>query len=627
MRLKGGYQGQVLKIDLSSGSTESIAVGEELAEQYIGGKGFGARFLYDLVGPDIDPLDPSNVLMFMPGPLTGTLAPSMREAIVFKSPLTGIYADSFHGGVLGPEIKYCGYDGLIITGRASSPAYIFLDGDKVEIRDAAFVWGSDTNQTYEKLYDTLGDRTVKIACIGPAGENLVRFALIDCTPHRQAGRCGAGAVMGSKNLKALVVRGGSHQVRVADGARFLELVKTAHQRIKQFPGFHQLGTLRDVIGHSTAAVVPTLNAQRAAFDGSPKIAGPLHRERIWLRHTACMGCVTACSKVGGLRRGPHQGTVVENVEYESLALLGANLGIDHLEGLAYACHLCDLYGLDTMSAGGVIGFAMEALQRGDLSSTQLEGMDLRFGAYKEVHRLLGMIARREGIGDLLAEGVSRAAQVIGGESFKYALHTKGLEMPGYDPRGLPGQGLGYMTGDKGGEHVQGYMPDFEYRGYPWRGGKREVERFAIEGKAEILIWLQNYQVGTNTLVKCDFVKRYAEDGGSPTPSDLAEFLSAAIGKTYTPEDIEFLGERIWNLIRLYNLREGMTRQDDDLPYRMREEALPDPPATGRKLSRQDLDSMLDEYYQLRGWDADGVPKAAKLAELGLSREGQELGIT
>jgi aldehyde:ferredoxin oxidoreductase len=551
----------------------------------------------------------------------------MREGIVFKSPLTGIYADSFHGGVLGPEIKYCGYDGLIITGKANAPAYVFLDGDKVEIRDAGFLWGADTDQTYARLYQALGDRTVKIACIGPAGENLVRFALIDCTPHRQAGRCGAGAVMGSKNLKALVVRGGAHQVRVADAARFLELVKATHQRIKQWPGFHELGTLRDVIGHSTAAVIPTFNAQQASFAGSRRIAGPLHRDRIWLRHTACMGCVTACSKVGALRRGPHKGTVVENIEYESLALMGANLGIDHLEGLAFACHLCDLYGLDTMSAGGVIGFAIEAAQRGDLSPAQLEGLDLRFGAYKEVHCLLGMIARREGIGDLLAEGVRRAAQAIGGESYKYALHTKGLEMPGYDPRGLPGHGLGYMTGDKGGEHVQGYMPDFEYRGYPWRGGEREVERFALEGKAEIVIWLQNYQVGTNTLVKCDFVKRYAEDGGSPTPSELAEFLSAATGRDCGSDDIELVGERIWNLIRLYNLREGITRQDDDLPYRIREEDLQDPPAAGRKLSRPDLDRMLDEYYRLRGWGADGVPGAAKLAELGLAKEGQDLGVT
>jgi aldehyde:ferredoxin oxidoreductase len=614
--MRGGYQGQILKIDLSSGTTETITMEERLATNYIGGKGFGARFLYDMTGPEIDPLAPENVLMFMPGPMTGTLAPSMRQVIVFKSPLTGIYADSFHGGVLGPEIKYCGYDGVIITGKANAPAYIYLNDDKVEIRDARFLWGADTYQTYERLYEALEDRTIKIACIGPAGENLVRFALIDCTPHRQAGRCGGGAVMGSKNLKALVVRGGTYPVRVAQPRRFLTLVKRVHERIKRDPSFHELGTLRDVMGHSTMAVIPTFNAQRASFDASHKITGPKHRDRIWLRHTACMGCVTACSKAGALRRGPYQGTVVENVEYENLALMGTNLGIDHLEGLAYACHLCDLYGLDTMSAGGVIGFAMEAAQRGDLAGGQLGGLDLRFGAYKSVHRLLGMIARREGLGDLLAEGVKRAAKRLGHETYKYALHTKGLEMAGYDPRGLPGQGLGYMTGDKGGEHVQGYMPDFEYRGYPWRG--TTLERFGLEGKAEVVIRLQNYQVGTNTLVKCDFVKRYDEDGGSPTPADFADLLSVTTGVSYTPQDIELVGERVWNLVRLYNLREGMGRADDVLPYRIREEELPDPPVRGRKLSQNDQDRMLDEYYQLRGWDANGVPTVAKLAELGLT---------
>jgi len=621
--MKGGYHGRFLKVDLSRGVADTTAVEEELVEKYIGGKGFGARLLYDLVEPRSDAFDPSNALMFMPGPLTGTLAPSMREGIVFKSPLTGIYGDSFHGGVLGPEIKYAGYDGIIITGKANAPAYLYIDDDQVEVRDADFLWGKDTYQTYDSLYLELGDRSFKIACIGPAGENLVRFALVDCSPHRQAGRCGGGAVMGSKNLKAMVIRG-THKLAVADRERFLAVVEKAYEQIKRWPGYTALGTVGDMVGHSEAAVIPTLNAQRASFDEAEKIDGPLHRDYIWLRNTACMGCIMACSKIGVLRRGPYRGTICDNVEYESAALMGTNLGISDLEGLAYACHLCDLYGLDTMSAGGVIGFAMEAVQRGDLSQKELEGLDLRFGGYKAVHRLLGMIARREGIGDLLAEGVRLAAQRIGGDSFKYAMHSKGLEMPGYEPRGLPGHGLGYMTGDKGGEHIQGYMPTFELYGYSWHG--RALERFALEGKAEILIWLQNYQVGTNTLVKCDFVKGFDEERGGPSPTTFADMLSAATGSTYTAEDFNSVGERVWNLVRLFNLREGITRKDDDLPYRCREEELPDPPVKGRKLSRKDLDYMLDDYYWLRGWDANGVPTAAKLAELGLLREGREQGI-
>lgn len=633
--MRGGYHGRLLRVDLSAGTADTLSLDEQLVEDYIGGKGFGARFLYDLAEPECEAFDPSNPLMFMPGPLTGTLAPSMREAIVFKSPLTDIYGDSFHGGFLGPEIKYAGYDGIIVVGRANAPAYLYIDDAKVEVRDAGSLWGRDTYETYEALYGELGDRSFQIACIGPAGESLVRFALIDCSPHRQAGRCGGGAVMGSKNLKAIAVRG-THKLEVADPERFLESINKAHEAIKRWPIYTYLGTLGDtrghghLVGHSEYAVIPTYNAQRASFDQAGRIDGPLHRDHIWLRNTACMGCVMACSKIGVLRRGPHKGTVCDNVEYESAALMGANLGIGDLEGLAYACHLCDLYGLDTMSAGGVIGFAMEAAERGDLPQADLGQLNLSFGNHKVVHQVLGMIARREGIGNLLAEGVRRFAQSIGGDCWKYAMHIKGLEMAGYEPRGLPGMALGYMTGDKGGEHVQGYMPTWELGGYPWNG--QAVDRFALKGKAEILVWLQDYQVGTNTLVKCDFVKGLHDERGGPaatgpSPATFAEMLGTVTGRTVTPDDINLVGERVTNLVRLFNLREGLTRKDDDLPYRCREEGLPDPPVEGHRLSREDLDYMLDDYYRLRGWDAAGVPTPTKLAELGLSKEGRELGIT
>jgi aldehyde:ferredoxin oxidoreductase len=337
-----------------------------------------------------------------------------------------------------------------------------------------------------------------------------------------------------------------------------------------------------------------------------------------------MGCVIACSKVGALRRGPHQGTVCENVEYESQALMGANLGMDHLEGVAYACHLCDTLGLDTMSAGAVIGWTMEALERGHLSPADVENLDLTWGNYRAVHRALEMIAHRRGIGDLLAEGVKRASERVGQESYKYALHTKGLEIPGYDPRGLPAHGLGYMTGDKGGEHVQGYTVGFEAWGGTWRG--RTFDRFGVEGKAELVIWIQNLQVGTNTLVKCDFTKGSSDQGGGTTLETFAEMLSAVTGSEYTADDLLRLGERIFNLTRLFNLREGFTRADDDVAYRCRTDPLPDPGVEGRVLTRQDLDYMLDDYYRLRGWDERGLPSAAKLEELGLAEDGQRQGI-
>lgn len=618
------YAGRFLKVDLTSGSISTPVVEESLIRRYIGGKGFGARLLFEMVDEEVDALDPRSVILFMPGPLTGTMAPSMREVIVFKSPLTGTYGDSYHGGYFGPEIKYAGYDGIIISGRAGSPVYLHIDDDRVELRDAGGLWGLDTYATNERLLAELGDPSYKIACIGPAGENLVRFALIDATPHRQAGRGGAGAVMGSKNLKAVAVRG-TRPVSIADPQRFAGLLDRAYAEIRRSPGYTELGTMSDMVGHSEMALYPVRNAQQASFAEAARIDGPMHRKRIWLRHTACMGCIMACSKVGALRRGPHAGTICDNVEYESAALLGTNLGIGHLEGLAYACHLCDVLGMDTMSAGGVIGFAMEAIEREDMPPIELDGQPLRFGNYRAVHRLLEMIARREGAGDLLAEGVRRAAERVGGESHRYAIHTKGLEMPGYDPRGLPGFGLGYMTGDKGGEHVQGYMATWEAYGVPWKG--KLVDRFAIEGKAEILINHQDYQAGTNALVKCDFVKGSSDgERAGPTPNTFAGLLSAATGIEFSAADILTAGARINSLTRLFNMREGFTRRDDALPPRMLQDPLPDPPVRGRVLRQEELDYMLDDYYRLRGWDANGMPTAETLRELELEEEGRALGI-
>lgn len=624
--MRYGYHGRLLWVDLTTGKFENWPLSESYIERYIGGKGFGARLLCDNVPARLDALDPANWLMFLPGPLTGTLAPSMREVIVFKSPLTGIYGDSFHGGTFGPEIKYAGYDGIIVTGRANAPAYLYIDDDRVEVRDAAFLWGKDTYQTYESLYEELGDRTFKLACIGPAGENLVHFALIDATPHRQAGRTGGGAVMGSKNLKAIAVRG-SHRLHVAQPERFLAAVHRSWQEIErgaEMKGFTALGTLGGFDLHSDLALFPVYNGKQASFPGAVKIDGVQHRKHIWLRDTACMGCIIACSKIGALRRGPHAGTVCENVEYESQALMGANLGIDHLEGEAYACHLCDLLGLDAMSAGGVIGWAMEALERGDLTPADVDGLELTWGNYRAVHEILRRIAYRQGIGDLLAKGVRRAAEKVGGDSWMYALHTKGLEIPGYDPRGLPAHGLGYMTGDKGGEHVQGYTVHFEAWNGTWRG--RKFERLGVEGKAELVIWLQNLQVGTNTLVKCDFTKGSSDQGGGITLETFAEMLSAATGIEVSAPDFLQVGERIFNLIRLFNLREGITRQDDDVAYRCRTDPLPAPPIRGAVLTREMLDYMLDDYYRLRGWDEHGIPTATTLKALGLEDEGRRQGI-
>ncbi len=615
--MRYGYQERFLHIDLTEGEIRTSGLSEGLIEKFIGGRGFAARMMWDFVGPEADPLSLDNVLMLLPGPLTGTVAPCMRSLVAFKSPLTGTYCDCFHGGFLGPEIKYAGYDGIIITGRANYPVYLYIEDDEVQIRDAKHLWGLNTYALYEVLHRELGGR-FELACIGLAGEKLVRFALIDCSPHRQAGRGGGGAVMGSKNLKAMVVRG-SHRIEVAQPGPFMTALRLAHEKLRQgleAAGFNEYGTVGGVVDDSEKGALPTYNFQRASFSGAEGINGPAHKERLWIRNIACMGCPIACGKMSVIRRGRHRGVISDNVEYESTATLGSNLGIDRVEDLQYAAYLCDLYGMDTMSTGGVVGFAIEAYKRGIISKGDLGGLEIDFGAARAIHELIEKIARREDVGNLLAEGVKRASESLGGEAPRFAMHTKGLETPGYEPRGLPGHALGYATADRGGDHERGYLVHYEMRGKLWQG--KPVDRFAREGKAEILIDSQNRTAGNDTLIACHFA-------GEVTEEVYTELLNAGTGLEIGPDYLALVGERIWNMTRLFNLREGFTRADDDLPLRAKEEGLPDPPVRGQHIPQEDLDRMLDEYYRLRGWNENGVPTEAKLAALGLDVCLDDLG--
>jgi len=605
-----GYHRRFLRIDLTTGGIDTFVPGKGLIENFIGGRGFAAKLMWDLAQPRVDALDPGNIVMFLPGPLTGTIAPSMRSIIVYKSPLTGTYCDSFHGGFLGPEIKYAGYDGIIITGRVNSPAYLYIEDDTVEIREASHLWGLNTHEVYDALREELGDQRFELACIGPAGEKLVRFAMIDCSHHRHAGRGGGGAVLGSKNLKAVVVRG-SHKLTVKNPQRFMAAAHRAFNILADDPAtaeYNTYGSVGGVVADSVLGALPTRNFQQASFSGAENIAGPAHKERLWVRNIACMGCSIACSKMGIIRRGKHKGIIADSVEYESTATLGSNLGISKVEDLQYANYLCDLYGMDTMSTGVAVGFAIEAFQRGLISLEDLGGLELDFGASDSIHQLIGKIARREDIGDLLAEGVKRASEQLGGDAPRFAMHTKGLETPGYEPRGLPGHALGYAVADRGGDHERGYLVHYEMRGELWQG--QPVDRFSREGKAEILIDFQNHWSGSDTLIACHYALQV-------TLEVYAELLNEATGFDMDADYFALVGERIWNMTRLFNLREGFTRADDDLPIRVKEEGLPDQPVKGQRIRQKDLDYMLDDYYRLRGWDENGVPSEAKLDSLGL----------
>ncbi|MGQ9599112.1 MAG: aldehyde ferredoxin oxidoreductase family protein [Anaerolineae bacterium] len=608
--MSSSFPRRFLRIDLSNRRYQAIPVPHALIEQYVGGRGFAAKMVWDLIPPHGDPLGLENVLMFLTGPLTG-LAPCARSMLAFKSPLTGTYGDSYHGGFLGAEIRYAGFDGILIEGEAETPVYLLIEDDRVEFRDARHLWGLDTGQLYRAMRDEIGSGRYELACIGPAGENKVRFALVDCSPHRQSGRGGGGAVMGAKKLKAIVVRG-SHRLAPARPDHFLAAVRQAYANLQDAPGaldFHHYATLSGIVDDSEKGILPTYNYQQASFKYAEELLGKQYQARIWLRHSACIGCPIACGKVGVIRRGPYAGTVCDNVEFETTGTMGSNLGLQRAEDLQIASHRCDMLGLDTMSTGVTIAFTTEAYERGLLSRKDLGGIELGWGKIESILRLIDQIGRREGIGDLLAEGVKRAAEILGGDAPRFAMHTKGMETPGYEPRGMPGHALGYATGDRGGDHERSYLVHYEARGALWQG--HPVEPFAREGKAELLIDQQNRTAANDTLILCHF----AGEIGIETSVAL---LNAATGRERTWEELYRVGERVWNLTRLFNLHAGFTRADDDLPRRFKEEPLTEPRVRGQYISQQDLDFMLDDYYRLRGWDQQGVPKAEKLDELGIT---------
>jgi aldehyde:ferredoxin oxidoreductase len=606
--------GKLLHVDLTHKTWQEIEHNERLVELFVGGKGFGAKIMYDLLPPGCDPLSPDNVLLFMAGPLTGTLAPAMRGCVITKSPLTGTFVDSYFGGHFAPEIRYCGYDGIVVTGAATKPCYIWVDQGRVEIRDAEHLWGLDTFTLTEQIKEELHDRTVKTACIGPAGEKMVPYALINCEFNRHAGRGGTGAVMGSKQLKALVLRG-NHTIKLFDSAAFEAAVDQAYQELRDEEGitaFTVDGTAGSIDFANSEHLFPAYNYRDGVFAGAAGLNAVAQREQLWLRNTACAGCPIACSKVGQIRHGRRKGLVSDVVEYETAAMLGSNIGLGDISEVAFLVKKCDALGLDGMSAGGVIGFAMEAFQKGLITAADSEGVNLHFGDAAAAEYLLEIIAtRRAGLGEVLAGGVKKAAATIGGDAADIAVHVKGLESPAWGPRTVPGMALALATADRGGCHQRAFPINYELGGH-WNG--EPVERLGLEDKGEMVAQLQNYLAALDTLVKCDFGQYGIKD------ETYCRMLTAATGRDWTVEKLNTLGERIWNQIRIFNLREGFSRSDDTLPRRFMEEPLPSGPYKGHMITKDDLNQLLDDYYKYRGWNEDGAPTAAKLRQLGIDTQ-------
>ena len=610
-----GYTGKVLRVDLGTGEARSEELNWDWARKYIGCQGLGIRYLYEELTPGVDPLGPDNRIVLMTGPLVGTVAPcAQKYTLVTKSPLTNTFYDSTAGGHLGPELKFAGYDAVIIQGRAEKPVYLLIRDDRVQILNAAKLWGKDTHETEDSIKKMW--RGVKVLSIGQAGENLVKFACITSDYYRQNGRGGIGAVFGSKNLKAIAIKG-SGGVGVAEPKRFMEIVKkcTVENAIEnedelQFIGWKGgLGTLELMDWTNEMGCLPTRNWTEGSFAQAAEISAP-GAKKIKKSSRACCQCPMACSNFVTVEDGPYKGSSLEGPEYETAALLGSNCGIDNFAAIVQLNLICDRLGLDTIGAGDAASWAMECFEKGILTLEDTGGLELRFGNYEALIELIERIALRQGLGDLLAEGVAGAAKALGRGTEAFAMHVKGLELPGYDPRPAIGMGLAFATSPPGATHTRGFPIAAELFGMWWLGADPvELDPAKPENKAILLIQQQHWQAYRFSTGSCDFILLNPEDG-------LPDEVAAATG---WPEaaDWKAIGERIINLSNMFSVREGLTKKDVKLPRRLVSEPIAEGPSKGRVISPDDFQYMVDDYYQLRRWDDGGRPDRSKLKELGI----------
>lgn len=618
-----GWSGNILEVNLTDRIVEKRLFTEHMAHQYLGQAGINARMLYDRTSAATEPYSPAAPLIFGVGPLAGTLAPcSGRFTVTFKSPLTGIFGDSNCGGHWGPEIKMAGYDHIIITGKADHPVYLWIDNDRVEIRDARALWGKTTWETEALIKDDVGERTAQVASIGPAGEHLVRFAAIICNQSRAAARCGPGAVMGSKNLKAIAVRG-DRGIQVADKSAFQDAVEEAMRAILADPLYESAktyGTLAITGLAQALGFLPTRNFQESTFNGADKLKGEVFLERYGAKHKGCYNCPVSCSRYYEVSKGPYASTRGEGPEYESVAALGAKCGNDNFDAILHMNTLCNQLGLDTISAGNTIAWAMECHEKGLLTREQVDGLDLCFGTDAAMVALLKKITAREGIGDILADGTLRAAQKLGGTDF--VVHSKGLDYPAVDIRGTKGMALSFAVSPRGGDHLKGLSlyevaPDIYAKDILRETGIQVSARYWLqyETKAELMRWHENWHCVVDSLGLCKLEGIALKP---LLPVHFQRMLSAATGWDVSLQDLEQIGDRIWNVERLFNVRQGKNRKDDLPPRRLLEEPISTGPAKGERLDRDKYEAMLTEYYRLRGWSPEtGVPTKEKRIELGL----------
>lgn len=604
-----GYYGKILRINLTDQKISTESLSNELIENYVGGMGFGVKILFDEVDPRIDPLGVENKVIFSVGPITATRAPMFAQTcVVTKSPLTNTILNTYAGGNLGHYFRKSGYDAIIIEGKSEKPVFISIYDDEVDIHLADDIWGKGSQESQKIMKKKLEGMKVETAVIGQAGENLVRLASI-ITGSRAFGRGGAGAVLGSKLLKGIAI-GGTQSVELYDEESFNKYCNEAFEMIKKelskpqslLAGFSNVGTMVGIDLLNQMGAMASRNHQTGVWHGINEVNSMTFKEKYHVSHAACFGCPVHCGKKNQVKTGKYAGLIQEGPEYESIYALGTECDIRDPEALIAADFLCDDFGMDTLTTGVVIAFTMESYEKGFVTKEQLDGLDLHFGNHEAELEMIKKIAYREGIGNILADGILNAIKHFGEETKHFAMHVKGLTFAAWMPRVLKGMALAFATANRGACHKRAII-GMEVMGI--------VDPQATKGKGKLIKEIQDKVNAIFTLIGCRFSEFVY-------PVDLyVNLLNSATGLNYTNEKFMKLGERIWNLERVFNVINGFTRKDDTLPERCFE-PLPEGPTKGYKLTKEEFEEMLDEYYAEREWNKEGIPTREKLEELGIS---------
>lgn len=610
-----GYTGKILHVDASTRRTWVEEKSPEFLKKYLGGIGLATRLAYDNLPAGADPLGPENALCFACSSFAGTTVPvGTKHGVAFKSPLTGFIGDSLSGSHFSEMIRRAGWDGIVIVGRSPEWTVLWIDDDDVQFIDASPYMGMGTTETQEAIRTQMGDENVRVSSIGPAGENLVRYALID-NDGRQVGRSGAGAVMGSKHIKAIAIRG-SHPVTVADPEGLLQATLKII-RISQGPGtekYRVLGTPSNVLAMNKIGVLPTRNFSETVFEHAEEVSGEYMHEHYHVKSVGCSGCSIGCEQWAEVKQGKYKGARI-GLDYEPLFALGPNCGIGELPPIIKLVQMTDELGMDAMSAGVVVSWAMECYERGILSQEECDGLDLHFGNDDAAVALVDKMARREGIGDLLAEGVKRASERVGKGSEHFAMHIKGLEMPGYDVRSLKTFGMGMAVVARGGCHNRALSYELDIKGV--------TNRFTAEpGRGKLAMEKENFACILDCLVLCKFLRNCFKD----FEGEVSQLYTMTTGIPLTPEELTEVGERVCNLKKAFNIREGWTKADDWLPPRVLEDPIPSGPSQGSYITPAELRMMIDDYYEARGWTPEGLIPRSKLIALGLEDIADDVGV-